>query len=320
MRRFKKILYVHDAGSKAAASTVILAQDLATRNRGQLDLIDVFDTRPAMFGSNTWLLFRDRWLSDARQSLDKLAASANTGKDLKTTIVEGRPHIEVVREVIRNGYDLVIKPIGPNDLVDRLLGRLDMQLLRHCPCPVWLSKGETYGEIDTVLAAVDGGKAGSEPVEEALNRQILELTFSLCADSRARMHVGHAWYLPYMSLYTHRRAGIPKEVIEGYLRDEKRFHRNWLNRLLRKATGWVGADISGSVKQYTHLPNGVAGQEIPKLIEKLQADLVVMGTVARGGVSGLVMGNTAEQILDQVTCSVLAVKPPDFVSQVRLED
>lgn len=33
-----------------------------------------------------------------------------------------------------------------------------------------------------------------------------------------------------------------------------------------------------------------------------------MGTVARTGISGLVMGNTAEQILDDVGCSVIAVR------------
>jgi nucleotide-binding universal stress UspA family protein len=45
-----------------------------------------------------------------------------------------------------------------------------------------------------------------------------------------------------------------------------------------------------------------------------------MGTIARTGVSGLVMGNTAETILDQITCSVLAVKPANFVSSVTLDE
>ena len=56
------------------------------------------------------------------------------------------------------------------------------------------------------------------------------------------------------------------------------------------------------------------------MIKKLQADLVVMGTVARTGIAGLLIGNTAEAILEQVQCSVLAVKPPGFVSPVKLPD
>jgi nucleotide-binding universal stress UspA family protein len=44
-----------------------------------------------------------------------------------------------------------------------------------------------------------------------------------------------------------------------------------------------------------------------------------MGTVARTGINGLLMGNTAEMILTQIDCSVLAVKPQGFVSPVTLE-
>jgi len=43
-----------------------------------------------------------------------------------------------------------------------------------------------------------------------------------------------------------------------------------------------------------------------------------MGTVGRTGIPGLIMGNTAESILNNIGCSVLAVKPPGFVSPVTL--
>lgn len=43
-----------------------------------------------------------------------------------------------------------------------------------------------------------------------------------------------------------------------------------------------------------------------------------MGRVARTGLSGLFMGNTAETVLRSVDCSVLALKPDGFVSPVRL--
>jgi nucleotide-binding universal stress UspA family protein len=67
------------------------------------------------------------------------------------------------------------------------------------------------------------------------------------------------------------------------------------------------------------LVKGWAHKEIPALVRDLGADLVVMGTVARTGISGLLMGNTAEMILTQIDCSVLAVKPQEFVSPVTLE-
>jgi nucleotide-binding universal stress UspA family protein len=65
-----------------------------------------------------------------------------------------------------------------------------------------------------------------------------------------------------------------------------------------------------------HLVKGDAGRVIPALVVAEGINLVVMGTVARTGVAGLVIGNTAERILDAVDCSVLAVKPEGFVSPV----
>jgi nucleotide-binding universal stress UspA family protein len=49
-------------------------------------------------------------------------------------------------------------------------------------------------------------------------------------------------------------------------------------------------------------------------------DLIVMGTVAKTGVSGLLTGNTAEQTLDQIRCSILALKPSGFVCPIQLDD
>jgi universal stress protein E len=48
-------------------------------------------------------------------------------------------------------------------------------------------------------------------------------------------------------------------------------------------------------------------------------DLVVMGTVARAGIAGMLIGNTAERVLRKLRCSVLIVKPDRSVSPVRLD-
>ena len=50
-----------------------------------------------------------------------------------------------------------------------------------------------------------------------------------------------------------------------------------------------------------------------------QIDLLVMGTVCRTGLAGFIIGNTAEEVLSALNCSVLTVKPEGFVSPVTLE-
>jgi nucleotide-binding universal stress UspA family protein len=58
---------------------------------------------------------------------------------------------------------------------------------------------------------------------------------------------------------------------------------------------------------------------IPELIKEQDIDLIVMGTVARTGLPGMIMGNTAEAVLDRVKCAVLAIKPDGFISPVTVE-
>jgi hypothetical protein len=59
------------------------------------------------------------------------------------------------------------------------------------------------------------------------------------------------------------------------------------------------------------LIEGEPERAIPHFIDRNGIDLVVMGTVARSGIRGLVMGNTAERVLQRLRGSVLAVKPRD---------
>ena len=56
------------------------------------------------------------------------------------------------------------------------------------------------------------------------------------------------------------------------------------------------------------------------LLEKLDIDLLVMGTVCRTGIPGFIIGNTAESMIHTVNCSVLALKPQGFVSPVEIKE
>ncbi|MEZ6077377.1 MAG: universal stress protein [Pirellulaceae bacterium] len=54
---------------------------------------------------------------------------------------------------------------------------------------------------------------------------------------------------------------------------------------------------------------GEPSEAIPELCKQEQADLLICGTVARQGIPGLLLGNTAERIVNRVGCSILAVTP-----------
>ena len=123
-------------------------------------------------------------------------------------------------------------------------------------------------------------------------------------------------WLGAMLASSRRQDGIPTRI---------NAHQSQLlwERCLRKELDDVlqrhGADAMQFLSPKKHLVKGVPRREIPALAKRLGADLVVMGTVARTGVPGFFIGNTAETILRSVRCSVLAVKPEGFVSPVRIQ-
>ena len=273
-----------------------------------------------MISSNSVILLHSRLLKWAKATLAELVRPYSGGEGFNTKVVEGIPHIEVIREVLRHDYDLVIKPINSGDFLDRLLGRVDMRLLRHCPCAVWMSKGEVYGNFDSVLAAVDVGEEDERDDEAVINRQILELAFSLCETNDAVLHVGHVWHSTAFHRYSEAVLGHWDTDSTRLQEREKDHYRNWLTRLVAKSKSWVGGETFDAVNKHTHLREGDTGAEIANLINEFEANVIVLGTIARSGIAGMVMGNRAEEILEQVTCSVLAVKPPGFVSRVELDD
>jgi universal stress protein E len=68
-------------------------------------------------------------------------------------------------------------------------------------------------------------------------------------------------------------------------------------------------DEHGLAVDTMHVVPGAADGTIPKVARDIQAQLVVMGAVGRTGLSGAFFGNTAEQVLSELSCEVLVLKP-----------
>ncbi|HAW76549.1 MAG TPA: universal stress protein UspA, partial [Alteromonas australica] len=61
-------------------------------------------------------------------------------------------------------------------------------------------------------------------------------------------------------------------------------------------------------------------REIAATTKSLDTDVIVMGTVARLGVPGFIMGGTAEETMNQLNCAVVGIKPAGFTSPITLAD
>jgi nucleotide-binding universal stress UspA family protein len=193
-----------------------------------------------------------------------------------------------------------------------------MHLMRKCPCPVWIIKPTERHKYHRILAAVD--QDSEEPVKDVLNRLILETSTSLALAEGGEAHVVHAWNLFGEDLLRSRSWGFSEARFDEMVEEESRARKRWLESLVDKYGPTADSGAAQSLDLHLHVIKGNAQHVVAELARDLEVDLVVMGTVARTGISGLFMGNTAEDILTQLDCSVLTVKPPGFISPVTLED
>jgi nucleotide-binding universal stress UspA family protein len=314
MQRFKDILYFAD-GEFTPGPAFARALALARANQARLTLMDVTpESEIAADLIRRYGLTDD--VQDAEQrhaALTHLAADWAGEPTLRLRVPIGNPFIEVIRAVLRDGHDLVIKPARPRTApAAGLLGSVDMHLLRKCPCPVWIDRSaegagsEALAEprYRSILAAVDPMQSGTQ----SLNRQIMDLATSLAGRDGAAVDVVHAWQLPFAEPARGARGHQGSDLGDA-LRDLERRHGEALDGF---AADYGLAPAGGHV----HLVQGAPAEQVLRLAGELSSDLIVMGTLGRPREPGLFIGTTAEDLLQGVRVAVLAVKPEGFVTPV----
>ena len=316
MQRFKYILCVVEAG-KAGKHIMERAVTLAEENQASLTVVEVVARVTAGIGMPEGgpisVDLQAALVSAHDEGLETLVDPYRTRVEIQARVLVGVPFLEVIREVLRNGHDLVIKSPEHRDWLDRLFGSEDMHLLRKCPCPVWLIKPERQKSYRCILAAVDIDDAP----QRALSRLILEMASSLSQSDFAELHVVHAWE-PVAESALRGVLDTTEEKLFAYVEQERRERMAILDKLVHEVVGHLEQDDKERLNLRKHLVKGRAHKEIPIVAKQIEADLVIMGTVARTGVPGFIMGNTAETILNQIDCSVLAIKPAGFKTPVKL--
>ena len=301
MKRFKNILmlYAQRVGDDAALAR---ATELAKANVASLTIVEVLDARV----EPSTAFFAER-----QAYLERLAVSVHhEGVKVSTRVLRGREFLEIIRLVLRDGFDLVVMAADSFEGLRSLtFGTTSMHLMRKCPCPVWVMKPPAQGRFRKILAAVAPAIDGPP---DPLDIKILQMASSLARSEGGRLDIVHAWELTGADLETSR--SETTKAIRQHLRD-------W-NATVREAAVEAviaHADLDGLTHE-VHLIEGRPEIVLPELAHSLETDLIVMGTVRRGGIAGFLIGTTAEYTLFNVGCSVLAVKPDNFITPVSLND
>ncbi|MHC8314161.1 universal stress protein [Pseudomonas sp. LB3P31] len=202
-------------------------------------------------------------------------------------------HETIIEVQQAEGCGLVVKQHFPDSpLKKALLTPADWKLLRHCPTPVLLVKTANPWKDGVVLAAVDVGN--TDPEHRHLHDTIIDHGYDIASLAKARLHVIAAHPSPMLS------SADPtfqlSETIEARYREQCRAFQ-------------AEFDIDDD---RLHIEEGPADVLIPFMAHKLHAAVTVIGTVARSGLSGALIGNTAEVVLDALESDVLVLKPQEI--------
>ncbi|MEQ9406136.1 MAG: universal stress protein [Fuerstiella sp.] len=230
---------------------------------------------------------------------------AGRAVDVSSLVTFGRPWLEILKAAGPSHRNLIMCGTRDHGAVSRLLfGTTGLKLLRNAPCAVWLVKPRIDDDADLdVLAATDLSEVGKAVLDAGVMLgQTLPVKLSVlhAVDDDLDRHMA--------------RSGVSGEQIAMYREKEKREAEQKLHDQLAAAdyrTVQKGVQV--------HVAEGRPDAAILSAIENLDIDLLIMATAGRGGIPGMLFGNTAERLLPELPCSLLALKPDDFVCPVSLE-
>ena len=234
--------------------------------------------------------------------LEKLAAPLRAeGISVSIDAVWDHPlHEGIVRKIERAKPRLVAKDTHYHSAIRRsLFSNTDWHVIRDCTAPLWLVKPHSEPAVTTLLAAVDPVHERDKPGK--LDHKILDTAQDICAAIGGNLQVVHSFDpAPIYAVSTDAMSFPITEPINEAVAELRTQHQAAMDELTK------GHDLAtGS----THLIDGETREVLVGAVDKLGADVVVIGAVSRGALTRLALGSTAERVLDFVPCDLLIIKP-----------
>jgi universal stress protein E len=246
---------------------------------------DVFDVSQRRAIKREIVRAREVWLRE--QVLDAGIAAADVSIEVQwTDDIAGW----ISAHALRSECDLVLKSVHHSKTLTHT--PLDWQLLRQCPAPVFIAAARKRKPTGNVLAALDFRHIDRK--HQAMNLRVLEAAHRFAEMAGAKLHCVNA-------------VEFSQVLSDLDIIDTRRVRREAIakNRELMEAL----LEPFGVAKSRVHIPLGKVGQMVAATARKINADLLVVGTSARRKAGAVLLGNSAERILNRAPCDVLAVHP-----------
>jgi universal stress protein E len=308
-RGFKTVLVAIRDIEKPSRSLLAKAARIADRFGAKLELLHVIATPYVVPGdSSTGATIKE---SEVRHQLMKLQRIANrlakAGIKVASTVTWDYPASDaIVRHVFKTKPDVVMAESHHHGKLARwFIGHTDWELIRSCPCPLWLVRKSKVPDKFRALAAIDPFHAHAKPA--ALDEEILRTARDIVAE-KGRVGTVHVYPVPITMIA----GGMGEPIwVEASSAEQRRVRQR-----IAAATQSL-ANRFGIAKADQLVQSGDVGTELPVLAKSWKADVLVMGAVSRSAFKRAFIGSTAEGVIDAAHCDVVIVKPRAFKSPVR---
>ena len=288
---------------------------IASDNRARL-VIAAFDTSLEALRKLQFLPLEKKFEGILRKQLEEELARLKElawqeGINAETRIVSGRPR-QVLYPLLQEYHtDLVIKLADTSGALARnqLTGN-DLAILRKCPVPVLMmaDRNQLPDLSGKIMVAVDAGDPDARAYD--LNKKLVQYGVYLAAQEGAELHLVTVWNLPVG------RRSLQTLSDEELYELQEITRKRYLQKLEKIMTDIGIGESNPDLPVQEHILKGKPSIEIQGLANLLNVDLIVMGTLGHHK-KGFLIGNTAENILNSIYCSILAVKPEGFISPLE---
>lgn len=245
---------------------------------------------------------RTATLERHRRRLEALAAPLRAqGLDVRFDAGWDYPlHEAIIRKAVDWGADLVVKDTHHHSVLRRsIFSNTDWNLIRHCPMRLLLVKPRSLGEIPCVLAAVDPLHRRDE--NASLDDRIVASANEFAQLCQGETHLLHAFDVAPIIMASADGLAIPISLpIAEIAADIEKKYTAAVQGLGKK---------HGVPRERVHVLQGHTRNLLVSSADELRADVVVMGALSRSALERLLIGSTAEAVLDRIHCDVLIVKP-----------
>jgi universal stress protein E len=273
---------VHRASLDSAAITVVHV----------MDEFLVHELKSAL--STDQATIRAEWL----ERLKKFVADAEVGEGVNAEVRIGNPFTELVEACRANNADLLVMGAKGSKNEPHRIGVIAAKCVRKAPVDVLVVREDAQGPFKKIVACVDFSENSAKAVQCALHIAQQDGGSLDCLhvfQSALAMSLDYGGFAPSLP------ATYDPEAVANWRKD--------LAAFLAPLTGDAGdIQITQHVKEMVNIREAILAH-----VNEVHASLVVLGTNGKTGLREMLIGTTAEKVVQHAPCSILAVKPDDFV-------